>query len=97
MENDIYVWKQFWQDKLDQEIRAKIREQGGRMTYDRDFLLRFQCARLMKPTELPESEVVLSQPTEAHHRPPDLKRENSFVPPSLTYNRHFLANGEKNS
>ena len=71
-------------ESLALENRAKL-EQGGKVAYDRDFLLKFQSACLMKPTELPELEVILSQPSEAHRRPPNHERENknSFVPPFM--------------
>merc|ERR1712106_624172 len=71
-------------ESLALENRAKL-EQGGKVAYDRDFLLKFQSACLMKPTELPELEVILSQPTEAHRRAPNHERENknSFVPPFM--------------
>ena len=75
-------------ESLALENRAKL-EQGGKVAYDRDFLLKFQSACLMKPTELPELEVILSQPTEAHRRAPNHERENknSFVPPFMKGSR----------
>ena len=76
-------------ESLAMENRAKL-EQGGKVAYDRDFLLKFQSACLMKPTELPELEVILSQPTEAHRRAPNHERENknSFVPPFVKRGDH---------
>ena len=49
------------------------------IAYDRNFLLKFQSVTFAKPGELPELDVILSKPTEAHRRVSNYEYMNDFV------------------
>ena len=49
------------------------------VAYDRNFLLKFQSVTFAKPSELPELDVILSQPTEAHRRVSNYANMIDFV------------------
>lgn len=66
--------------------REKI-EKGEKVAYDRDFLLKFQSACLDKPAELPDLEVILVAPTDAHRRAPAHER------PQTNFQPHYIQGG----
>lgn len=51
------------------ENRTKL-ENGEKVAYERDFLLKFQGLCLNKPIELPTLDVILDGPTDGHRKPP---------------------------